>query len=46
MSLDLERRFDIVTAIHLLHYLENEAEIESALRRIYDLLCDGGHLSR
>ena len=43
MELKLERRFDIATAIHLLHYLENAAEIESALRRIYDLLSDGGH---
>ena len=43
MSLNLERRFDIVTAIHLLHYLENAAEIESALRRIHETLCDGGH---
>ena len=42
MSLNLERRFDIVTAIHLLHYLESAAEIESALRRIFELLCDGG----
>jgi toxoflavin synthase len=43
MSLNLERRFDIVTAIHLLHYLENAAEIESALRGIHETLCDGGH---
>ncbi len=43
MDLNLERRFDIVTAIHLLHYLENAAEIESALRAIYDLLGDGDH---
>jgi toxoflavin synthase len=42
MSLKLERRFDIVTAIHLLHYLENAAEIESVLRGIHDTLCDGG----
>jgi 2-polyprenyl-3-methyl-5-hydroxy-6-metoxy-1,4-benzoquinol methylase len=43
MSLNLERRFDIVTAIHLLHYLENAAEIESALSGIHETLCDGGH---
>jgi ubiquinone/menaquinone biosynthesis C-methylase UbiE len=43
MSLDVERRFDIVTAIHLLHYLENATEIESALRGIHQTLCDGGH---
>jgi toxoflavin synthase len=43
ISLNLERRFDIVTAIHLLHYLENAAEIELALRGIHETLCDGGH---
>ena len=43
MSLNLERRFDIVTAIHLLHYLENGAEIELALRGIHNTLSDGGH---
>jgi hypothetical protein len=42
MSLELERRFDIVTAIHLLHYLENAAEIEPAFRGIHETLCDGG----
>lgn len=42
-SLNLERRFDVVTAIHLLHYLQNTAEIESALRGIHETLCDGGH---
>jgi len=42
-SLNLEFRFDIVTAIHLLHYLENAAEIESALSGIHETLCDGGH---
>ena len=31
-----------MTAIHLLHYLENAAEIESALRRIHETLGDGG----
>jgi 2-polyprenyl-3-methyl-5-hydroxy-6-metoxy-1,4-benzoquinol methylase len=43
MSLNLERRFAIVTAIHLLHYLENAAEIELALRGIHEALSDGGH---
>jgi SAM-dependent methyltransferase len=37
-TLELERRFDVVTAIHLLHYLQSAAEIESALDRIYALL--------
>ena len=37
------RRFDVATAIHLLHYLENASEIETALRGIYDLLSDRGH---
>jgi ubiquinone/menaquinone biosynthesis C-methylase UbiE len=37
-TLELDRRFDVATAIHLLHYLGSEAEIESALRRIFDLL--------
>jgi ubiquinone/menaquinone biosynthesis C-methylase UbiE len=41
-ELELDRRFDVVTAIHLLHYLENAAEIESALRRISGLLVDRG----
>lgn len=43
MSLRLERRFEIVTAIHLLHYLDDEVEIESVLRGIHGALCDGGH---
>jgi hypothetical protein len=38
----LDGRFDVVTAIHLLHYLENAAQIESALRRISGLLDDRG----
>jgi ubiquinone/menaquinone biosynthesis C-methylase UbiE len=37
-TLELDRRFDAVTAIHLLHYLQSEAEIETALRRIHALL--------
>ena len=41
-TLELDRRFDVATAIHLLHYLESEADIESALRRIVDLLSNGG----
>lgn len=43
MDLTLDRRFDVVTAIHLLHYLENAGEIASTLRGIYDLLGDHGH---
>lgn len=41
-SLSLERRFHMVTAIHLLHYLESAAELESALSRIHETLLDGG----
>ena len=41
-SLHLDRPFDVVTAIHLLHYLQNAAEIESALRGIHGALRDGG----
>jgi 2-polyprenyl-3-methyl-5-hydroxy-6-metoxy-1,4-benzoquinol methylase len=41
-ELDGEGRFDVATAIHLLHYLEGEAEIESALRRVFDLLSESG----
>lgn len=42
-DLDLGRRFDVATAIHLLHYLENAAEIQSTLRGIYNLLHDDGY---
>ena len=41
-ALDLRRRFEVVTAIHLLHYLENAEEMESVLRGIYDLIADAG----
>lgn len=37
-TLELDRSFDVVTAIHLLHYLRSAAEIETALRRIHVLL--------
>lgn len=37
-TLELDRRFDVITAIHMLHYLQDEAEIEAALRRIHALL--------
>jgi toxoflavin synthase len=37
-TLDLDRRFDVVTAIHLLHYLQSAEEIETALRRIHAML--------
>ena len=43
MELRLNRRFDVATAIHLLHYLENAGEIASTLSRIYDLLGDHGY---
>jgi hypothetical protein len=42
VSLELEQRFDVVTAIHLLHYLEGEIEIEAVLRRIHNALVDDG----
>jgi ubiquinone/menaquinone biosynthesis C-methylase UbiE len=42
-ELHLDRRFDVVTAIHLLHYLESAAEIEAVLSTIFGLLEDGGH---
>lgn len=41
-DLDLRRRFEVVTAIHLLHYLENADEMQSVLRGIYKLLADKG----
>lgn len=41
-ALEVDGRFDVVTAIHLLHYLQSEAEIESVLRRIAGLLEDDG----
>ena len=41
-ALELDRRFKVVTAIHLLHYLENATEIELALRKIYGVLDDRG----
>jgi ubiquinone/menaquinone biosynthesis C-methylase UbiE len=41
-TLELDRRFDIVTAIHLLHYLQSAAEIEAALRQIHALLRSNG----
>ncbi|MCO6512671.1 MAG: class I SAM-dependent methyltransferase [Aridibacter famidurans] len=41
-DLDLGRRFDIVTAIHLLHYLESGEEIAGVLGRVHSLLTDSG----
>lgn len=41
-TLALERRFTVVTAIHLLHYLQTESEIEAVLRTIHTLLEPGG----
>lgn len=37
-TLKLEHRFDLVTAIHLLHYLQSAEEIAAALGRIRTLL--------
>lgn len=37
-TLELEREFDVATAIHLLHYLQSGEEIETALRRIHGFL--------
>ena len=42
LALDLDRRFDTITAIHLLHYLESASELEAALRNVYDALDDAG----
>ena len=41
--LGLERRFEVATAIHMLHYLENAQEIEAALRTIYGVLDASGY---
>lgn len=41
-GLSLDRRFDVITAIHLLHYLQSESEIEGVLRTIHTLLEAGG----
>ena len=40
-TLELDREFDVVTAIHLLHYLQSGDEIESALQRIHAFLRPG-----
>jgi len=42
MELALDRRFAVVTAIHLLHYLASGDEIASTLRRIHALLLENG----
>jgi SAM-dependent methyltransferase len=42
VSLDLNRRFDLVTAIHLLHYLNDGTEIAAVLRKIHDVLEEDG----
>lgn len=42
VDLELESRFDRVTAIHLLHYLESRGEIEVVLRSIHGALEDDG----
>jgi toxoflavin synthase len=43
LSLNFDKQFEVVTAIHLLHYLQSATEIELALRWISQSLCDGGH---
>ncbi|HUF89611.1 MAG TPA: class I SAM-dependent methyltransferase, partial [Gemmatimonadota bacterium] len=43
LELRLDRRFDVVTAIHLLHYLESAGEIATTLNRIHDQLADQGY---
>jgi SAM-dependent methyltransferase len=42
LELELERKYSIVTAIHLLHYLQTEAEIAVVLRAIHGLLDTDG----
>lgn len=42
VALELEDRFEVVTAIHLLHYLEDAGEIEAVLRSIHEALADDG----
>src|SRR5688572_118441 len=42
MALGSRERFDVVTAIHLLHYLQNAEEIETVLRAVHDTLANGG----
>lgn len=42
VELEFDRKYDVVTAIHLLHYLEHEADIVAVLRATYDTLKDGG----
>lgn len=42
VSLKLDRRYDVITAIHLLHYLTSGAEIEAVLRAVFGMLEDGG----
>lgn len=43
VELELERRFDVATAIHLLHYLESGDEIEALLKTIFGLLGRDGY---
>ena len=42
MAPALDRQFDVITAIHLLHYLRDEAEIEAVLRTAHALLARDG----
>jgi ubiquinone/menaquinone biosynthesis C-methylase UbiE len=43
LTLGLARRFDVITAIHLLHYFNSESEIALALQKAYDLLHQSGY---
>lgn len=42
LKLSTNLSYDVVTAIHLLHYLDNEAEISAALEVIHNVLQPGG----
>ncbi|MEQ8857425.1 MAG: methyltransferase domain-containing protein [Pseudomonadales bacterium] len=42
VGLAFRHSYDVVTAIHLLHYLESKSEIAALLRAVFDALDDGG----
>ena len=42
VSLHLDQRFDVVSAIHLLHYLESEVEIRAVLDKVHAALAEDG----
>jgi ubiquinone/menaquinone biosynthesis C-methylase UbiE len=41
LELRIDRQYDVVTAIHLLHYLDTEAELSAVLAAIYNVLGSG-----